>query len=144
MKTTADFLDTLRSRLVCSSDADLGERMKWKPAQVSRYRTLQSTFSDETALRVAELCDVEPGYMFACMKAQQATQPEIKKVWQLVAEKFRDAAIVAAMSIGAASFGGFNNNAFANPSGSLGGNALTSGTDYTLRNNRRRWWEVLP
>ena len=99
METTADFLDHLKSRLVCRNDAELAGRMGWKPAQISRYRRLQSTFSDETALRVAELCDVKPEFIVACMKAQQSKHPETRSAWQRVAEQIGRAAAFAAVAV---------------------------------------------
>ncbi len=99
MKTTADYLDQLRARLDCSTDAEVGERMHWKPQQVSRYRRLLSTFNDSTALRVAELCDDEPEYIFACMRFQKAKEPTIKAVWERAAHALAKAAALAVFMI---------------------------------------------
>jgi hypothetical protein len=98
MQTTADFLDSLKSRLICRSDAELGERMKWKAAQVSRYRTLRSTFSDDTALKVAELCQLRPEYVFACMKVQQAQRADAREAWQRIADALGKAAALAVIA----------------------------------------------
>jgi hypothetical protein len=99
METTADFLDHLKSRLKCRNDADLGERMGWKASQTSRYRRLKTTFSNETSWRIAELCEMKPEYVVACMMAQQAKGPEARSTWARVAGQIGRAAALAAVAV---------------------------------------------
>ena len=99
METTADFLDHLKSRLNCRFDADVGEHMGWKASQTSRYRRLKTTFSNETARRIALLCEMKPEYVVACMMAQQAKIPEARSTWQRIAAQIGRAAALAAVAV---------------------------------------------
>lgn len=88
MKTTADFLDALRVKLEVPSDYALGTKMQMHRQQMSRYRTLNSTFDDAMSLRVAEILELEPAFVVACMHHQRAKEPAEKTLWQNIAERF--------------------------------------------------------
>ncbi len=86
MKTTADFLDDLRAKYDLSSDYQLCKMLGMHRQQVSRYRLMKGAFDDVIAVKVAELLDLNPGYVMACMHAQRASEEHIKKAWERAAQ----------------------------------------------------------
>jgi plasmid maintenance system antidote protein VapI len=87
VKTTAKFLDDLRAKLGVPSDNKLAAAMGWKRQQVTPYRQNRETFSDQTAVRIAEVLGVRPDYIMACMAFQRAKTPETRKAWERIAAK---------------------------------------------------------
>jgi transcriptional regulator with XRE-family HTH domain len=125
MKTTYDLIDDLKRKLGFRFDNELAEYMGWKGSQLSRYRTRASAFSEETAMRVAQILEVDPAPIVAAMKAQSCTRPEAKKLWERIARKVATVAIVGvAASLGA-------------PAPSIAGELSAPGPQYYV--NRRRW-----
>jgi len=86
MKTTADFLDDLRTHFGLLSDNKLALKMAWDRQQLRRYRNQKHTFDDRTAIKVAEALGIEPDHVLACMAAQRAI-PESKSAWERIAAK---------------------------------------------------------
>ncbi len=95
MKTTADFLDDARAKLGLSSDGQLARYMGWKPQQLTPWRQKRVTFNDETVLRIARVLEIEPYYIAACMKAQQAKTPKARNLWAEIAGKLAACFILA-------------------------------------------------
>lgn len=129
MKTTADFLDDLRARHGLASDNKLALHMGWQRAQLGRYRAKRETFSDATALKVAEQLGIDAGYVMACMQGQRARTPETRSAWERIAAK------VAAVLVLGLSIGQFDISTL---SGQSGGPS-PAGPEYTYCTNRRRW-----
>jgi len=130
MKTTADFLDDLRAHFALPSDGKLAVRMGWAPQQLSRYRTKKEVFGDQTAMRIASELGTDPGYVIACMKAQLAKTPELRKVWERMAAKIAACFVFGIALTGApspAAAGSLHNQ-----------NGRTTGPEYTYATKRRR------
>ncbi len=87
MKTTADFLDDLRTKLRLPSDGKLALAMGWKRQQLTPWRQKRETFSDETSLRMALVLEIEPDYIMACMAVQRAKSPATRAIWTRIAAK---------------------------------------------------------
>jgi predicted transcriptional regulator len=85
MKTTADFLDALRIKLNLPSDGQLADHLGMHRQHMSRYRTMSGTFDDERAIQIADILEVDPVFVVACMHAQRAKREEEKAVWSRVA-----------------------------------------------------------
>lgn len=86
MKTTADFLDDLKAKHGITSDYALAKLLGMRRQQVSRYRTGTSTFDDETAIKIAELLEVNQGYVMASMRAQLAKEAHVRNAWEKAAK----------------------------------------------------------
>ena len=86
MKTTADFLDAFRIKFDVDSDfkamAALGIKHR---QQISRYRTLQTTFDDDLAMRIADILETDPAFVVACMHHQRAKHQAEKNLWERIA-----------------------------------------------------------
>jgi hypothetical protein len=136
-KTTADFLDALRVHFDAPSDNALRPHTKWHRQQISRYRTLKSTFDATTGKKVAEWLGLDPSYVAACMSAQRAKHAEVRDAWERVAKRLAAGAIVAfvlvALGLGAlpepSQAGQFASTLLSRGVGSL----------FTRAANRTRW-----
>jgi len=71
MDTTCDFLDALKYKTGIASDFGLAEYLQITRSTVSAYRLKRCTFSDETALHVADLLGLNRGYVLACVHAEK-------------------------------------------------------------------------
>lgn len=85
MKTTADFLDALRAKLELPSDGRLADHLGMHRQHVSRYRTLGVSFDDEMSLKVADILELDPVFVVACMHAQREKNAAVRKVWEKIA-----------------------------------------------------------
>lgn len=98
MKTTADFLNDLRVKFSADSDYKAMSAIGIKHRQqISRYRTLQTTFDDETAMRIADVLETDPAFVVACMHAQRAKRIEEKQLWERIAGMAAVALIVISL-----------------------------------------------
>ena len=104
---TADFLDALKARHNLPSDYAAAKFLGLTQAQVSRYRNGRDFFGDVVAMRVAELLDMPPGYVLACIHAERATDSAVAKVWtKLAASAKRGSATAAAVILSVLFSGG--------------------------------------
>ena len=85
MKNTADFLDALRVKLELSSDGKLADYLGKHRQYVSLYRKNECTFDDEMSLKVADLLEIDPVFVVACMHHQRAKQAKEKAIWTRIA-----------------------------------------------------------
>lgn len=97
MKTTADFLDAMRAKLDLPSDGRLADYLEMHRQHVSRYRTLGGTFDDEMSMKVAEILEIEPAYVVACMHHQREKNEKVKKLWERIAANTMAMAAVLAV-----------------------------------------------
>lgn len=94
LKTTAEFIDDLKTKLKLAKDADIARQLGITSSSVSQLRNLKNTFDDTTALKVAELLGIEPGYVVVCARAQGAKRPDVRAVWERIARAAGTAAAV--------------------------------------------------
>lgn len=99
METTADFLDALRVKLNLPSDGRLAVYFGMQRQHLSKYRTLGHTFDDAMSLRVADILELDPAYVLACMHHQRAKQAEVKQVWERLAKRLAVAAAVMGVAV---------------------------------------------
>lgn len=97
MKNTADFLDALRVKLDVPSDYALGAKLGMHRQQMSRYRTLQTTFDDEASMRIADILEIDPAFVVASMHAQRAKRSEEKKLWERIATSMAGVTVILAL-----------------------------------------------
>lgn len=89
---TRDFMDRLARQVADSeglrapiSDYRLAGILKVTRATSSSWRTGRTAFSDETALKIAELLGEDPQYVLACIHAERAHNVAVKNAWGKIA-----------------------------------------------------------
>lgn len=102
MKTTIEFLDELKARNNGASDYAIAKLLGVTRACTSSYRTGRSYFDDKTAIRVAELLEIDPAQIIACVHYERAKKAEEKAIWKGILERL--GGIAAALFIGVALF----------------------------------------
>lgn len=85
MKTTLQWIDQAEARLGLS-DYAMAKRLGISTAQMSRYRTQQSFLGDTTAIKLAELLEVDPLPILAAAAAERATTDTARAAWARYAE----------------------------------------------------------
>ncbi len=86
MKTTADFLDEIKELRNVQSDYAVAKILGVRHTNLSNYRHGRSHFDAAMCIKVAEVLNVEPAYIMACMEAERAKTDEIRKVWERAAK----------------------------------------------------------
>lgn len=96
---TNTLLDSVKERYSIASDNALARSLlKVDPMSLRDMR--RRGLSDERALQVATLLDLNPGEVLAAIHAERAKSPEVRAVWQRVAESMRSAlGVVAAAAV---------------------------------------------
>lgn len=97
MKTTVDFLDAVKKKHGLTSDYQLSKLMGCTHSSISGYRHGKSKMDEDTACKVAELLNLEPGYVLSCIAAERAKSPEAKAAWKHTAEVLYGLAAVLAV-----------------------------------------------
>lgn len=88
MKTTVNFLDEIKNKHGITSDYALSTTLGMTRSMISRYRMKKDYLSDELAIKAADLLDLEPAYVVACVHAERAKPTEEKKLWERIAAMF--------------------------------------------------------
>lgn len=81
MKTTVDFLNDVKAKYGITSNYALAKLMGQTDTAVARWMHGKNTLSDETAVKVAELLEIEPAFIMACIAAERSKNPQVKKAW---------------------------------------------------------------
>jgi plasmid maintenance system antidote protein VapI len=85
---TVEYLRAVKARYGISSDYALAARLGVTRSAVSKMQQGAVAFSDDVALTVAELLDVEPILVIAAANAERAKTAEQKARWTGLMEKF--------------------------------------------------------
>lgn len=103
MKTTAIYMDELRAKLGADSDFKalnaLGVNHR---QQVSQWRKMRGTFSEELSLKIAATLEIEPAVILLDMQIQRETNESVKRVWERIAAMMQTkevAGIAAALAV---------------------------------------------
>lgn len=129
MTYTQKYLADCKRKLGIESDYALAKSLGLSRAMVSEYQNTGRTMSDATAIRVAELLDIEPREVFAAMQVDRAQSDVQRKAWEWLYRAAKKAAGAAAsVALGAALIG---------PS-PQGATAKASADHCVLRQIRRR------
>lgn len=101
MDTTASLLDRLAAKYGGASDYRLAKILGIQDSAISNYRHGRSCLGDEVAVKVAAELGEPAAYVLACMMAERARTPTIRKIWADLARAMRKqaAAAVAAASV---------------------------------------------
>lgn len=87
MKTTPEFLDAIKACKGVDSDYAISKLLGCTRSAVSKYRLGRAHFDDPTAMKVADLLGIDPGYVIACAHGERAKTAEEKAVWTSMMEK---------------------------------------------------------
>jgi transcriptional regulator with XRE-family HTH domain len=106
MHTTRNFLKDLKQRHGLKTDGDLHRLLGVSRERISKYQQGHDHFGDEMCIQVAELLDLNPAYVLACVAAERTKSESARKAWRHVAAATA-AALIAAVSVQIAQ-GGFS------------------------------------
>lgn len=87
MKTTVEFLNAVKAKHHLPSDGRLAVMLGLTRASISRFQQGKDFLGDETAMKVADLLDIDPAFVVACVHAERAKRPEEKALWSSIATR---------------------------------------------------------
>lgn len=90
---TADFLNDIQAAYGLTSDYQLAKKLGVTPQSIANYRHGRSFFSDEVALKVAHLLELDPLMILACANADRYARqgaPEVFDFWVALANQAID------------------------------------------------------
>lgn len=83
MRTTNEFLDAFKAKRGLKTDSDLARAWSVSPQMIHQYRTSEKSLSDERAIEIAKVLELDPvGYVLACVHAERAQRPAVKRAWE--------------------------------------------------------------
>jgi len=85
MKTSIEFISDLKIKSGIASDYALAKLLGVTKVTISHYQNGKTLIGDATAMRVAELLDLDPAYVVACIHAERAKHEGEKKLWERIA-----------------------------------------------------------
>ena len=97
MKTTADFIEALKAKYGLKSNYAVAKFLNQTDTAIARWSNGKTTFSDETAMHVAYLLDLDPAYVVASVHAERAKHANEKKLWERIATSV--AGVAAALAV---------------------------------------------
>lgn len=100
MKTTVEYLDAIKARLNLPSDYAVAKALHLTRAAVSKQRLGHNVFDDTTALRVAEILDVDPMEVIAAANAERARDDETRRLWERAWGKVTGVTVASALVVG--------------------------------------------
>lgn len=84
---TLEYLQAVKKKLGIESDYALAQRLGVTRSAVSKLQLGKVVFSDDVALSVAQILDLNPLVVIAQANAERATTPENRARWMGVMEK---------------------------------------------------------
>ncbi len=94
MKTAKDFLADIKAAHGLTTDYQLAKFLGWRQQRIVIYNA-GGSFDHETALQIAPALDLRPDYIMACMEAQRAKTPAVRKTWEKAAKALAGTALAA-------------------------------------------------
>jgi len=91
LETSVELLDRVRARHSVSWYG-LAKLIPAAENTVANWRHGRSTVDRKFVNRVAELLEESPEYVLLCVEAERETSPELRRIWQRIAAKFRSQA----------------------------------------------------
>jgi len=88
MQKTSEFLDAICDRYTLTSDNQLSKKLGFSRAAISAYRHGKRSFDENSALRVAELLEIEPAVVCVCAQIERAKTDSARAVWESILAKF--------------------------------------------------------
>lgn len=100
MTTTVEFLDAIKARHGLPSDYALAAKLGTTRSCISNYRSRRSHLDDSTAIHVANLLEMEAGYVMACAHAERAKSDAERTAWKSIMQKLGGAAALVLIGLG--------------------------------------------
>lgn len=103
MNTTLDYVDAIKAKTGAASDYAVAKILDVKTQTISVWRNGKGGMSDETALKVASILDIEPFIVLAAVHAERAKTAPEKAAWESMFKRLGGmaAAVVLGVSISA-------------------------------------------
>ena len=105
MRTTVQLMDAVKARHEMPSDYRLAKVLGVSFSRVSNWRRGHHGFSDEVAIKVAELLEEPPELVLLEVLAERAKRTEVRAVLEAAARRLAAAVVVLGLA-GAGGFGG--------------------------------------
>ena len=86
METTIELLERVRAKCTPPTYYRVSKVLGVQRQAVSNWKAGRERFSDEVAERVAGFLGVELGYVLACVAAERASRPAVRRAWEKVAQ----------------------------------------------------------
>lgn len=93
METTIQLYNRAKNAAGAKSDYEFAKRLGITRASVSKYVTGKATFDDERAGLIAQILEVDPGYVMACCHAERSKSEKMKGTWARIAAIMLAAAV---------------------------------------------------
>jgi predicted transcriptional regulator len=87
MKTTIDYLNAIKAKTGAVSDYALAKEMGITRAAVSIYMAKKRTFSDETALKVARILDIDASEVLLAAHIERSQSETVKTAYKSIFER---------------------------------------------------------
>jgi hypothetical protein len=97
METTNELLDQVKARHGLKSDYALAKHLGMSSERISKYRTRGGALAEDNALKVAQLLELNEGYVLACMEAERAHSEAAKRAWARLADFVKHHGAAAAL-----------------------------------------------
>lgn len=97
MDTTNQLLDKVKNRYRLRSDYALAKALHMSRERISKYRTKGGALAEENALKVAEMLELDEGYVLACMEAERAQTDAARSAWERLADRLKSGGVAAAL-----------------------------------------------
>lgn len=101
MRTAAQYLDAIKEAKGIDTDYRLGKITGFSKQTLSRWRTGTGHFDEESALRVAELLEIDPAQVLIDAAASRMHSPKALRAWESVLSRIGAAAVVASVGVSA-------------------------------------------
>lgn len=99
MKTTVEFLNAVKTKHNLPSDGRLAIMLGLTRASISRFQQGKDFLGDDTAMKVADLLDIDPAYIVACVHAERAKPAKEKALWNRIAALSSGIAATALLAV---------------------------------------------
>lgn len=87
METTNELLDAVKQAYNLPSDYALAKKLKIRASAISGYRHGRSSLAESIAMNVAELLELDPGYVLASMEAERTHSAAARAAWERAAAR---------------------------------------------------------
>lgn len=99
MLTTAELMAAAKARAGIPSNYRLAKVLGVTETTVMRWNTGRSTPDDEPARRLAELAELDAGFVVASIRAEREKSGPMFDVWSKVAERLKGGAVGAGVCL---------------------------------------------
>lgn len=89
---TLEFISEIKKKYELRSDYAAAKLLKISTPTIYNYKRGKSQFDDTVAMKAAELLNLDPGYVLACVYAERTHNKKIASIWKKAAERLRNTA----------------------------------------------------